>query len=58
MRFLGNFRFIWFGIVIFVAGLVIIAKAAWNVMNDTPGVIRPCAFCSPYVPYKSPPPPE
>ena len=34
------------------------AKAAWNIMNDPPGVIRPCMFCSPYVEYKSPPPPE
>ena len=31
------------------------AKAAWNVKNDPPGVMRPCMFCSPYVPYKSPP---
>jgi hypothetical protein len=54
----GSVRFTWFGIVIFVAGLVIIAKAVWNVRNDPPGVIRPCVFCSPYVPYMSPPPPE
>jgi hypothetical protein len=31
------------------------AKAAWNAKNDPPGVMRPCMFCSPYVPYKSPP---
>jgi hypothetical protein len=32
-------------------------KAGWNIMTDPPGVMRPCAFCSPYVPYKSPQPP-
>ena len=46
------------GIVTCAAVAAITAKAAWNVMNDPPGVTRPCVFCSPYVNYKSPPLPE
>ena len=47
-------------VVTCTAVAAITAKAAWNVINDPPGVTRPCVFCSPYVhePYKSSPPPE
>jgi hypothetical protein len=45
-------------VVTCTAVAAITAKAAWNVMNDPPGVTRPCVFCSPYVNYKSPPPLE
>jgi hypothetical protein len=51
MNFLGKLAFIAF-LVAYAA------KATWNIMNDAPGLMRPCVFCSPYVPYKSPPPPE
>jgi hypothetical protein len=40
----------------FVASILV--KGAWNMATDPPGVIRPCTWCSPLQPYKSPPPPE
>jgi hypothetical protein len=48
----------WFLIVGLVGVTAIIVKAMWNVMTDPPGVIRPCAFCSPYAPYQAPEPPS
>ena len=50
-------RWLWVGLWFWVA--VIIAKGAWNIRNDPPGVVRPCVFCTPYVPYQPEPlPPE
>jgi hypothetical protein len=43
MRFLGKLVLIATG----TAVAAITAKAAWNVIHDPPGVIRPCVFCSP-----------
>ena len=39
----------WFLIAALVGVTAITIKATWNVVTDPPGVIRPCAFCSPYV---------
>jgi hypothetical protein len=47
----------WIIIVAVIGFAAITIKAGWNFINDPPGVIRPCVFCTPYVPYKSPQPP-
>jgi hypothetical protein len=47
----------WFLIAAYLGVTAVTLKAGWNSMTDPPGVIRPCAFCSPYVPYQAPEPP-
>jgi hypothetical protein len=47
----------WILITALAGFLAVTLKAGWNIMTDPPGVIRPCAFCSPYVPYQAPEPP-
>jgi hypothetical protein len=47
----------WFLIAASVGVAAVTLKAGWNIMTDPPGAIRPCVFCSPYVPYQAPEPP-